>query len=92
MELLFYFNQKRHIFVYKSEKKMSQYIINAKNDSQSNALIKYLKSLDFIEVKALKKPTEKSMAITDAKPFLEGLPNQKHSQSEVNKAVKSNRV
>ena len=68
---------------------MSQYIINTKNDSQSNALIKYLKSLDFIEVKALKKPTEKSVAIADAKSFLDRLPKQRHSQSEVNKAVKS---
>ena len=68
---------------------MSQYIINTKNDSQSNALIKYLKSLDFIEVKALKKPTEKSEAIADAKLFLNELPKQRHAQSEVNKAVKS---
>ena len=68
---------------------MSQYIINTKNDSQSNALIKYLKSLDFIEVKELKKTTEKSLSIADAKTFLEGLPNQRHSQSEVNKAVNS---
>ena len=68
---------------------MSQYIINTKNDSQSNALIKYLKSLDFIEVKALKTPTKKSEAVSDAKSFLESLPNQKHSQSDVNKAIKS---
>ena len=68
---------------------MSQYIINTKNDSRSNALIKYLKSLDYIEVKALVKPTEKSVAVADAKSFLEGLTNQRYSQSEVNKAVKS---
>lgn len=68
---------------------MSQYIINTKNDSQSNALIKYLKSLDFIEVKALKAPTKKSAAVNDAKSFLESLPSQRHSQSDVNKAVKS---
>ncbi|MFY7909530.1 MAG: hypothetical protein ACOVO2_08260 [Emticicia sp.] len=68
---------------------MSQYIINTKNDSQSDALIKYLKSLDFIEVKVLKMPPKKSEAVADAKSFLEGLPNQKHSQSDVNKAIKS---
>ncbi|MDZ7936162.1 MAG: hypothetical protein U5M51_14585 [Emticicia sp.] len=60
---------------------MSQYIINTKNDSQSNALIKYLKSLDFIEVKALKAPTKTSAAVDDAKSFLEGLPKKDiHSQ------------
>ncbi|MFN3490198.1 MAG: hypothetical protein ACK4YV_13750 [Emticicia sp.] len=68
---------------------MGQYIIDTKNDSQSDALIKYLKSLDFIEVKALKAPTKKTVAVDDAKSFLEGLPNQKHSQSDVNKAIKS---
>lgn len=68
---------------------MSQYIINTKNDSQSDALIKYLKSLDFIEVKTLKMPPKKSEAVADAKSFLEGLPNQKHLQSDVNKAIKS---
>ncbi|WP_435353196.1 hypothetical protein [Emticicia sp. SJ17W-69] len=68
---------------------MSQYIINTKNDSQSNALIKYLKSLDFIEVKALKKPTKKSEAVESAKAFLGGLPKHTHTQSEVNKAVKT---
>ena len=68
---------------------MGQYIINTKNDNQSDALIKYLKSLDFIEVKVLKKPTEKSVAIADAKSFLKGLPSQKYSQTGVNKAIKS---
>lgn len=68
---------------------MSQYIINTKNDSQSDALIKYLKSLDFIEVKALKTPAKKIAAVDDAKSFLESLPNQKHTQSDVNKAIKS---
>ncbi|MDZ7936144.1 MAG: hypothetical protein U5M51_14490 [Emticicia sp.] len=68
---------------------MSQYIINTKNDSQSNALIKYLKSLDFIEVKALKAPTKTSAAVDDAKSLLEGLQKKRHSQSDVNKAIKS---
>lgn len=68
---------------------MSQYIINTSNDKQAMALIKYLKSLDFVELKPLKKTDKKAQAISDAKAFLQGLPNQKHTQVEVNKAVES---
>ncbi len=67
---------------------MSQYVIDIKNDKQADALIRYLKSLDFIELKAVK-PDRKKLAAADAKAFLKGLPNQSGKQSEVNRAVKS---
>ena len=34
-------------------------------------------------------PPKKLEAVAEAKSFLDGLPNQKHSQSDVNKAIKS---
>ena len=67
---------------------MSQYVIDIKNDKQADALIRYLKSLDFIDLKPLK-PTQKSQAASQAKAFLTGLPNQAGKQAEANNAVKS---
>lgn len=67
---------------------MSQYVIDIKNDQQADALIRYLKSLDFIELKAIK-PDRKKLAADDAKSFLTGLPNQKGKQSDVSRAVKT---
>ena len=67
---------------------MSQYVIDIKNDKQADALIRYLKSLDFIDVKPLK-PTQKSQAASRAKAFLTSLPNQVGKQVEVTNAVKS---
>lgn len=67
---------------------MSQYVINVKKSKQANALIQYLESLDFVEVKPLKQD-RKILAAADAKAFLKALPNQSAKQSEVNQAVKS---
>lgn len=67
---------------------MSQYVIDIKESKQADALIQYLKSLDFVEVKPVKQD-RKIQAATAAKAFLKGLPNQSTKQSEVNQAVKS---
>lgn len=68
--------------------RMSQYVLDIKNDKQADALIRYLKSLDFIEVKPLKQD-RKTEAATSAKAFLASLPDQNGKQANVNKAVKS---
>ena len=68
---------------------MSQYVIDIKNDQQASALIRYLKSLDFIEVKPIKPDQKKVQAAASAKDFLKGLPNQTSKQADVNEAVKS---
>ncbi len=67
---------------------MSQYVIDVKNSKQADALIRYLKSLDFIDVKPLKQD-RKIQGAGDAKAFLKGLPNQSGKQSDVNQAVKA---
>ena len=67
---------------------MSQYVIDIKDNKQADALIRYLKSLDFIEVKPLKQD-RKVQAAAGAKAFLKGLPNQSAKQSEVNQTVKA---
>ena len=66
---------------------MSQYIIETTNDKQSKALIQYLKSLDFVELKPINE--RKTKAIAEAKLFLNGLPNQSHNQNDLNKAIKT---
>ena len=66
---------------------MSQYIIETTNDKQSKALIQYLKSLDFVELKPINE--RKTKAIAEAKSFLNGLPNQTHNQNDLNKAIKA---
>ena len=66
---------------------MSQYIIETTNDKQSKALIQYLKSLDFVELKPINE--RKTKAIAEAKSFLNGLPNQSHNQNDLNKAIKA---
>ena len=67
---------------------MSQYVIDVKESKQADALIRYLKSLDFVEVKPLQQD-RKRQAAGAAKSFLNGLPNQSAKQPEVNQAVKS---
>lgn len=67
---------------------MSQYIIDIKNEQQAEGLIKYLKTLPFVELKSVI-PDRKAEAIARAKSFLEGLPDQPQKQSDVNKAVKT---
>ena len=67
---------------------MSQYVIDIKNDKQADALIRYLKSLDFIDMKPLK-PTQKNQAASQAKAFLTSLPSQASKQTEITNAVKS---
>jgi hypothetical protein len=67
---------------------MSQYVIDIKESKQADALIQYLKSLDFVVVKPLQQD-RKHQAAGAAKSFLNGLPNQSAKQSEVNQAVKS---
>ena len=67
---------------------MSQYVIDIKESKQADALIRYLKSLDFVEIKPLQQD-RKLQAADAAKSFLKGLPNQSAKQSEVNQAVKS---
>ena len=66
---------------------MSQYIIETTDNKQSKALIQYLKSLDFVELKPVNE--YKTKAITEAKSFLNGLPNQTHNQNDLNKAIKA---
>lgn len=67
---------------------MSRYVIDIKESKQADALIRYLKSLDFVEVKPVQQD-RKVRAANTAKSFLEGLPDQSVKQSEVNQAVKS---
>lgn len=69
---------------------MSQYILNAEDSKQADALIRYLKSLDFIELKPV--APDKVKAVTQAKNFLNVLPDQPAKQADVNKAVKSIRT
>ncbi len=67
---------------------MSQYVIDIKKSKQADALLQYLKALDFVEVKPLKQD-RKIQAANDAQAFLKALPNQSTKQSDVNQAVKS---
>lgn len=70
---------------------MSQYVIDIKNGKQADALIRYLKSLDYVEVKPL--PTDpKSKAVSAARDFLSGLPDGNAKQADVNQAVGSIRI
>ena len=67
---------------------MSQYVIDIKESKQADALIRYLKSLDFVEVKPLRQD-QKVRAADAAQAFLKGLPNQSANQLEVTQVVRS---
>ena len=54
---------------------MSQYVIDVKESKQADALIRYLKSLNFVEAKPLQKDI-RIQAAGVAKSFLKGLPDQ----------------
>jgi hypothetical protein len=67
---------------------MSQFIITTKDGTQAEALIQYLRSLEFVKLEPLESDS-KAEAVAKAKEFLTGLPNRPSRQSDVNKAVKS---
>ena len=71
---------------------MSQYVLSIKNDEEADALLRYLQSLDFVDVEPLTETDtllRKKQAAIEAVAFLNSLPNQAARQSDVNKAVKS---
>lgn len=64
---------------------MSEYVLKVENDVQAEALLTYLRSLDFVEL--LPKRT-KQEAIAGMKSLLGGLPDQEnYTQQEVNQAM-----
>ncbi len=67
---------------------MGQFIITTKDGTQAEALIEYLRSLEFVKLEPLE-PDTKAEAVAKAKEFLTGLPSRPSRQSDVNKAVKS---
>lgn len=68
---------------------MSEYVLKIQDEPQAEALLTYLRSLNFIEL--LPKPSSsqtKEEAIAGMKLFLSALPNQNdYTQEEVNQAV-----
>ena len=68
---------------------MNRYIPETKDGKQADALIRYLKSLDSVQVKSIKN-TESTMknGIAKIKALLTSLPDQPHKVQDVNKAVK----
>jgi len=69
---------------------MSQYIITTHNPEKSEALIQYLRTLDFIEVEPVSPEDRRETALAFQK-FLEALPERPSPQSSVNKAIKGYR-
>lgn len=67
---------------------MSQFIITTKDGTQAEALIQYLRSLEFVKLEPLE-PDTKTEAVAKPKEFLTALPNRPSRQSDVNRAVKS---
>jgi len=69
---------------------MNRYIIETKDVKEAAALIRYLKSLDFVDLKPVKAQEATLLsASSKMKSLLLGLPDQPNKQSDVNKAVKS---
>lgn len=69
---------------------MSQYVIDIKDEKQAVGLLKYLKTLSFLEIKTIS-DSEKSKAIARAKVMLNRLPEVPHTQEEVNQVIKKMR-
>ncbi len=67
---------------------MTQYTLQIDNSKQADALMLYLKTLPFVEIKPVT-TTKKEKAIKDSIVFLNSLPQQSAQQSDINKAVKS---
>lgn len=64
---------------------MSEYVLKVENEPQAEALLTYLRSLDFVEV--LPRPT-KQEAMAGMKSLLADLPNQEnYTQEEINQAI-----
>lgn len=65
---------------------MSEYILKIENEPQAEALLAYLRSLDYVEL--LPKEKDKQEAIKAMKLFLADLPDrQDYNQAEVNEAM-----
>ena len=68
---------------------MNRYIIETKDGKQSDALIKYLKTLDFVQVKTVKvEESTSENKSSKMKELLNRLPDQPYRQADVNKAIK----
>lgn len=67
---------------------MSQYLITTQDQQKAEALIQFLRSLDFIKVEAVVME-DRLKAAAETREFLKSLPERPYRQSDVNKAVKS---
>lgn len=63
-----------------------EYIIRTPDSGQANSLIQYLQSLDYVEVISVE--SRKAAGVAAMNALVKNLPNQKHTQAEVNKAVR----
>lgn len=69
---------------------MSEYVLKVEDESQAEAILTYLRSLDFVEL--LPKPT-KQEAMSAMKSLLADLPNQQdYTQEEVNRSLEEIRA
>ena len=69
---------------------MSEYVLKVDDEPQAEALLTYLRSLDFVEL--IPKPT-KQEAMRAMKSLLTDLPNrQDYSQEDVNRSIKDIRA
>lgn len=68
---------------------MSEYILKVDDEPQAEALLTYLRSLDFVELSPKQASAQSEQgAIDGVKSFLVGLPNQEgYTQKEVNQAL-----
>lgn len=73
---------------------MSEYILKIGDEPQAEALLMYLRSLDFIELLPKQpSPQSKQEAIDGMKLFLSALPNREDfTQEEVNQAINEMRM
>ena len=63
-----------------------EYIIRTPDSGQANSLIQYLQSLDYVEVIPVE--SRKAAGVAAMNALVKNLPKQKHTQAEVNKAVR----
>jgi outer membrane protein assembly factor BamD (BamD/ComL family) len=69
---------------------MSEYNLKIKKNRNAEALLSYLRSLDYVEIqeKAFQKSKMMKEAAQNLKGFLQGLPEMPYAQSDVNEVIK----
>lgn len=76
-------------FFWQTLRVMSEYVLKVDDKPQAEALLTYLRSLDFVELLPKKRfSDDKQEAISEMKSLLAGLPNREdYTQEAVNQAL-----